>query len=83
MMVACIEGAARHIGASQGYEGLPVRDELVNCTVNGPRTPCMTTARTPTPQELAALLAGASVHVCILGTAHPPITVSVRPPLEG
>jgi len=43
----------------------------------------MTTAWTPTPQELAALMAGASVHFCILGTAYPPITVSVGPTPEG
>jgi hypothetical protein len=82
MMVARIEGATRHIGESQGYDGLPVRDEVVHCTVNGPGTPCMVTAWTPTQQELAALIAGASIHVCILGTAHPPITVSVGPTPE-
>jgi hypothetical protein len=54
MMVARIEGATRHIGESQGYDGLPVRDEVVHCTVNGPGTPSMVTAWTPTPQERAA-----------------------------
>jgi hypothetical protein len=79
MLSGRIEGTTRTIGASQGYEGLPVRDEEVNCSVNGPGTPCMTTAWTPTPAELAALNAGASIHVCILGTQHPPISVSVGP----
>ena len=37
----------------------------------------MTTAWLPTPDELVALLAGAPIHVRILGTAHPPIMVEV------
>lgn len=77
MLVGHIDGATRTIGAKQGYEGLPVCDALIKCTVNGDATPVMTTAWTPTPKELAALLAGASVHVSILGTMHPPIIVEV------
>jgi hypothetical protein len=33
MMVARIEGATRHIGESQGYDGLPVRDQVVQPSV--------------------------------------------------
>ncbi|SDC06998.1 hypothetical protein SAMN05216337_1001178 [Bradyrhizobium brasilense] len=77
MLIGCIEGATRVIGKSQGYRGLPLRDEVVNCTVNGEGTPAMSTAWLPTPEELAALNAGAAVHVRILGTQHPPIAVSV------
>ncbi len=82
MLGARIEGATRVIGEAQGYDGLAIRDERINCTVNGPDTHAMTTAWTPTPEELAALVAGASVHVCILGTAHPPIIVAVGPAPE-
>ena len=84
MQIAMIEGATRVIGKSQGYLGLPLRDEMVNCTVNGEGTPSMVTAWQPTPDELARLIAGASVHLRILGAAHPPVMVEVgTPPIEG
>jgi hypothetical protein len=79
MMIGRIEHATRVLGQSQGYLGLPVRDGVINCTVGGEGTPCMTTAWLPTPEELALLNAGASVHVRIIGTAHPPIMVEVGP----
>lgn len=77
MQIGMVEGATRILGKSQGYLGLPVRDELLNCSVNGEGTPAMTTAWFPTPDEIAAIVAGAPVHVRILGTAHPPIMVEV------
>lgn len=77
MQIGHIKGASRVLGKSQGYLGLPVRDELINEAVNGEGTPAMTTAWLPTPKELEALNAGAAVHVRILGTAHPPIMVEV------
>lgn len=77
MQVAMIEGATRVIGKSQGYLGLPIRDESINCTVNGAGTPAMVTAWQPTPDELARLVAGASIHLRILGTMHPPVMVEV------
>jgi hypothetical protein len=79
MHIGHIEGATRVIGKSQGYLGLPLRDELINCTVSGEGTPSMVTAWLPTPEELALLNAGASVHVRLLGTKHPPIIVEVGP----
>jgi hypothetical protein len=77
MQIGRIEGATRELGKAQGYRGLPVRDEEVNSTVTGPGTPAMVTAWFPTPKELAALNAGAPVHVRIVGTVHPPIMVEV------
>lgn len=77
MLIGRIENATRAIGKSQGYFGLPLRDEVINCSVGGEGTPAMTTAWLPTPEELAALNAGAAVHVRILGTQHPPIMLSV------
>lgn len=77
MHIGRIEGATRVLGKSQGYLGLPLRDELVNCSVNGDTTPSTVTAWLPTPEELAALNAGAAIHVRILGTNHPPIMLSV------
>lgn len=84
MHIGRIEGATRVLGKSQGYLGLPIRDEVVNCTVGGEGTPAMVTAWLPTPEELALLNACASVHVRILGTGHPPIMVDVGPvpPIE-
>ena len=82
MQIGHILGATRTIGKSQGYKGLPLRDEPINCGVNGPGTPSMVTAWLPTPKELEALNAGAAVHVRILGTAHPPIMVTVGNPPE-
>lgn len=77
MQIGRITNATRVLGKVQGYAGLPVRDELINETVHGPETPCMTTAWHPTPKELEALNAGAPVHVRILGNRHPPIMVTV------
>lgn len=77
MQIGRVKDATRVLGKSQGYMGLPLRDDTINCTVGGEGTPCMTTAWHPTPKELAALNAGAPVHVRIIGTAHPPIMVEV------
>lgn len=77
MVIGRITGCTRELGKSQGYLGLPVRDEAINCKVNGPGYPSMVTAWFPTPAELAALNAGAPVHVRILGTGHPPMMVEV------
>lgn len=77
MQIGRIKNATRVLGKSQGYLGLPVRDEAINCTVGGEGTPSMVTAWLPTPKELAALNAGAPVYVRILGNAHPPIMVEV------
>ena len=83
MQIGRIPGATRTIGASQGYFSLPLKDELVDDPVTGPKTPCMTTAWLPTPKELDALNAGAAVHVRLIGNAHPPIMVEVgEPPSE-
>jgi hypothetical protein len=76
MEIGHITGSTRTVGKCQGYLGLPLRDEVVNCPVNGPETPAMVTAWFPTPKELAALNAGAPVHVRILGTVPPPMFVS-------
>lgn len=85
MLIKRIEGATRVVGKAQGYLGLPIKDEVaeiaditIECTVNG-KTPAMVTAWEPTPEELAALMRGASVHVRILGNVPPPMMVEVGP----
>lgn len=77
MIIKRIEGATRVIGQSQGYQGLPLRDELINCAVNGGGTPSMVTAWEPTPDELTKLEQGAPVLLRVLGSAHPPVIITV------
>lgn len=77
MEIGRIQGCTRVLGKSQGYYGLPVRDEVMNDSVTGPDTPVMITAWFPSPDELAALNAGAPIHLRIVGTAHPPVMVGV------
>lgn len=77
MQIGRISGATRVLGKSQGYYGLPVRDELIVEAVNGEGTPCMTTAWLPDPAELERIAAGAAIHVRLIGTAHPPIMVEI------
>jgi hypothetical protein len=83
MQVGHVLNATRVVGKAQGYSGLPVRDESINLTINGPSlgadvgSNVMVTAWHPTPKEVAAINLGAPVHVRILGVMHPPIQVSV------
>lgn len=79
MLIKRILGATRVIGKSQGYLGLPVKDEVVHDSVSGFDVDTMTTAWEPTPDELAALNAGAPIHVRIFGRMHPPIIVMTGP----
>lgn len=77
MEIGRISGCTRVIGKSQGYLGLPLRDELVDDAVTGPGTPSMVTAWMPSPDELARLQAGAPIYLRIMGTQHPPVMVSI------
>lgn len=87
MMIGRVEGAQRVLGKAQGYWGLPVRDGVLepgelpqmlhimgHNSVDGD-VPTMLTVWHPTPDELAALNAGAGVFVSLVGVAHPPIMV--------
>lgn len=77
MLIGRIEGATRVLGKSQGYLGLPLRDVVINSTVDGPETPAMETAWLPTPDEIERINAGAAVILRVLGVAHPPVMVEV------
>ncbi len=77
MQIGRIKNATRVVGKSQGYMGLPIRDEFINCKINGPNTPSMITAWFPTPKELEMIIAGAPVHVRLIGINHPPIMVEI------
>lgn len=73
MEIGRIRGCTRVIGKAQGYYGLPIRDIVVNDTVTGPETPAMETAWFPSPDELAAINAGAPIILRVCGNGHPPV----------
>ena len=77
MEIGRIQGCTRVIGRSQGYYGLPLRDIVINDSVTGPETPAMETAWLPTPEELAALQAGAAIILRVVGHGHPPVMLYV------
>lgn len=71
-----IEGETRRLGESQGYLGLPIRDDMVHCSVSGENTPCMLSAWLPSEEERAAIASGAPVILQVIGTSHPPVMLS-------
>lgn len=73
MQIGRIAGCTRVIGKSQGYLGLPLRDVILETTVDGPATPAMQSAWFPTPDEIAAINSGAPVILTVLGQGHPPV----------
>jgi hypothetical protein len=77
MLIARILGFTRELGKSQGFRGLPIRDEKLE---DG--SPVMVSAWEPTPQELAILNAGGKVMLSVIGTAHPPVLLHVLMPEE-
>lgn len=79
MLIARIENATRVLGKSQGFIGLPIRDEIIAERVLGDQVPCMTTAWEPTPEELFRLNNGAKVTLRIIGVQHPPVMIEVGP----
>lgn len=77
MQIGRIPGHTRIVGKLQGYLGMPIRDELINDSVNGAGTPSMLTAWLPMPNELTALELGGAIYVRILGNVHPPMMLAV------
>jgi hypothetical protein len=77
MIIGRIQGFTRVLGKSQGYIGLPLLDTEVHDTVTGPGTPAMQTASEPTPAEIAAINQGQPIILTVLGTAHPPVMLTV------
>ncbi len=78
MQIAHIDGASRTLGEEQGYQPLPVRYGVLR-QEDGSEVPIMSTAWTPNEQEIEALIKGASIHLHILGTAHPPCRIEIGP----
>lgn len=79
MIIARIRGFTRELGKSQGYRGLPIRDETFPDGQGG-ETPYMTSAWEPTPQELAMLNAGGKLMLRVMGNQHPPVALWCEPP---
>lgn len=77
MQIGRIQGATRVLGKSQGYMGLPVRDEVQG------DTPVMVTAWHPTPKEIEAIEAGATIYLHVCGVAHPPVKMEVGEKADG
>lgn len=77
-----IPGANMNLAETQEeYQTLPVRAEKITVIVSGDGevddVPCMRSAWKPTRGELALLLDGGYVELCVLGTAHPPVMLNV------
>ncbi|WP_298699194.1 hypothetical protein [uncultured Brevundimonas sp.] len=79
MLPIRIAGATRNLGAPADWDPdtsgpclhLPIRDEVVE------GLPYMTSRWEPTPDELAALIAGRPVELRIIGTTHPVVSLIV------
>ena len=77
MIPGRIQGGTGVLGAPRDWDegrdgpcaGLAVRVEL-----NG-GVPSMVSAWLPTPEEIAAIVAGAPVYLRVLGQGHPPVAV--------
>ncbi|MGY3392951.1 hypothetical protein ACVWW6_005542 [Bradyrhizobium sp. USDA 3311] len=79
MIIKRIAGATRVIGQSQGFLGLPLRDELREVTIGGQVVTCraMMTAWEPRPDQIVRVNQGALIYLCVLGVAHPPVMLDV------
>lgn len=78
MLIREIEGATRSLGApaswDQGVSKCEARPILDVVTDQGP---FMVSAWAPTPEELAAMKAGAEIRLWIAGTSHPVVALEV------
>jgi hypothetical protein len=81
MQIGMITGHTRVCGKSQGFLGLPLRDEVLQVEGMG-TVHQMTTAWFPTPAEIAAIQAGAPIHVSIWGSPHPQLGVPLPSPMK-
>jgi hypothetical protein len=80
MEIGVIEGATAVAGEKQGYQPLPLRQVMLNCTVNGEGTPAIQSAWQPTTDEVMRLFEGAPIILTIIGTRQPPVLLEVGEP---
>lgn len=84
MNIICPDNHTRMCGVEQGYNGLPIRDDLVRCSLTNGKVfeaNGMVTAWRPTEEERARLLAGEDIYIRILGRVPAPMAVGVGDPL--
>lgn len=83
MDIIVIPGANMNLAETQEeYNTLPVRAETITVACHdGDVTdvPALRSAWKPTRNELALLLDGGYVELCVLGTRHPPVMLNVEP----
>lgn len=79
MDIVKIDGSTRTIGEAQGYQGLPLRDVILNDAVTGPATPAMQSAWQPSPADIEAIAQGAQIILTVCGRSHPPVMIEVGP----
>lgn len=74
-----IDGATRTIGKSQGYRGLPLRDEIITTNIGGKdrEVPAMFSEWTLSEEEVHQLIKGGTIRLCVLGQSHPPVLLNV------
>ena len=87
MNIFPIPGANMNLAETQDeYMTLPVRAEKITVVVSGDGevddVPCMRSAWRPSREELALLLDGGYIELCVLGTTHPPVMLNVAPDPE-
>lgn len=83
MKIGFPDGLFRVCGEAQGYQGLPVRDDIVTFARTDGSTyqsACMVTRWQPTEEERQRLIAGEDVYVRIEGNIPPPIMLGVGDP---
>lgn len=82
MLINRIEGATRYLGAPEGWT--PEKDgdcahlAIVDVKVQGGQN-VMVSSWQPTPDEIAAIQAGAPIYLHVWGSMHPPVAVAVGP----
>ena len=83
MNIIKIPGANMNLAEHQDeFLTLPVKAGCVTVNCNDgdvEDVPCMISAWKPTRTELAHLLDGGHIELCVLGTSHPPVMLNVEP----
>lgn len=79
MMLGRIDGATRRLGRPTDMDesecgSLHIRDVVLD---NGRNV--MVSAWIPTPDEVKAIAAGGTIHLCVFGVSHPPVAILVEP----
>jgi hypothetical protein len=78
MKIETIEGATRTLGESQGYLPLPIRDFPIEVEP-GQSVHGMVSQWRPSADDLELLSMGQPIHLTVMGSAHPPVILTVAP----